>query len=456
MIFTRRFMLLLGLGIAPFLLVWWLAGSPSTARATLLTYDLLLLLLAFLDLRRAEDVTSWRVERILPHRFMLGVENPVLIRVQTTTPRPLTIEIRDEYPPELDLRGERTMIAATSLHDAAAPLGSDRLTGQVGLAEAGYHLHAGNRGDYHFGDIHLRHTAPWGLVIRQSRHSATCVARVYPNLDEIRRQVIDTRRQRNIEPGAIRRRLRGQGREFESLRDYLPGDQLRHVSWTATARRGRLITRQYEVERNQSIVIMLDAGRLMTSRVGRFSKLDHAIDAALSIAHVAIDCGDAAGLLVFKRQVVSYLPPQKGLSRIENMIESLYNLEPQMVEPSYFRAFQYLSNNCKRRSLVIILTDLVDREASAELLACTSSLLPRHLPLIVAIGDNDLHSMTSQPPLSVADLYRQSVAEDLLQQREEALARIVDSGGLALDLPAGSISSPLIDQYLAVKERGVL
>jgi uncharacterized protein (DUF58 family) len=217
-----------------------------------------------------------------------------------------------------------------------------------------------------------------------------------------------------------------------------------------------LITKQYQIERNQSIVVMIDAGRLMTSRIEHLSKLDHAINAALSIGYVATRGGDNIGLLVFNRQVASYLAPQRGHTQLAAMTEALYNVKAQMIEPSYARAFQYLSQNCKRRSLVVILTDLIDRDASAELLSYTATLLPRHLPLIVTIGDKDLRALVAEEPRKIADVYQQSVAEELLQQREEALARITELGGLALDVPAGQLSLRLVNQYLEVKERGLL
>jgi uncharacterized protein (DUF58 family) len=201
---------------------------------------------------------------------------------------------------------------------------------------------------------------------------------------------------------------------------------------------------------------MIDAGRLMTSRIEQLSKLDHAINAALSIGYVATRGGDNIGLLVFNRQVAVYLPPQRGHAQLAAMTEALYNVKAQMIEPSYARAFQYLAQNCKRRSLVVILTDLVDRDASAELLAYTSTLLPRHLPLIVTIGDKDLRALVAEGPRKIADVYQQSVAEELLQQREEALARITELGGLALDVPAGRLSLELVNKYLEVKERGLL
>jgi uncharacterized protein (DUF58 family) len=194
----------------------------------------------------------------------------------------------------------------------------------------------------------------------------------------------------------------------------------------------------------------------MTARIGKLSKLDHAINATLSIAYVAASGGDNVGLVVFSRKVINYLPPRRGHDQLNQVMEALYNIEAQMIEPSYARAFNFFSANCHRRSLVIILTDLVDRDASAELLAHTSRLIPRHLPLIVTVGDTDLRELIRTRPQNPADVYRQSVAEEILRQREEALSRIRHAGGLALDVPAGRLSLELVNKYLEVKERGAL
>ncbi|HWQ36213.1 MAG TPA: DUF58 domain-containing protein [Blastocatellia bacterium] len=436
MVFTRRFYILLALGILPLLLFW----SWRWTKWLMLLYDIALILLAWLDWRRAADVAGVEVKRLLTRRFMIGTENDVQLSVINRAPRKVTFTIRDEYPPELELRGARTLTA------------TPKRTAVI----IGYRLFAAARGDYHFGDVVLRWSAPRGLAIRQLRVPAAATVKVYPNINEARKHELFAIKNRLLQAGQRRINFKGQGREFESLRDYVRGDELRHVSWAATARRGKLVTRQYQIERNQSIVVMLDAGRLMTSRIEHLSKLDHAINAALSIGYVAVSGGDNIGLLTFTRQVTAWLPPQRGHAQMNAIIEALYNVKPLMTEPSYARAFQYFQQNCKRRSLVIILTDLVDRDASAELLAHTATLLPRHLPLIVTIGDKDLRALVAQTPRSVSEVWQQSVAEELLQQREEALARITELGGLALDVPAGQLAFELVNKYLEVKERGLL
>ncbi|MFM8393847.1 MAG: DUF58 domain-containing protein, partial [Acidobacteriota bacterium] len=360
--------------------------------------------------------------------------------------RPLRLLVRDEYPPQLEPRDPTAMVV--DIRPGAGPLTAPK--------KVSYRLFADRRGRYDFGDVVVRWTSRYGLLVRQARFPLSASCRVYPNIVGAQRHVVSARDAQLNQDGLRLSRYRGQGREFESLRDYVTGDQLRHVSWTATARRGRLTTRQYQVERNQSILLMLDTGRLMTARIDRLTKFDHAINAALSIAAVAIRTGDLVGLLAFEREVVRYLPPRRGPRQLVAMLESLYDLEPRLIEPSYPRAFEYLHQNCRKRSLVIILTDLIDRDASADLLASTAALLPRHLPLIVAIGDQDLRSVISQPPVSVRDVYRHSVAAEMLQQREEALAHVLERGGLAIDLQPGDLSSRLVQQYLEVKERGLL
>ncbi|MCI0524459.1 MAG: DUF58 domain-containing protein, partial [Acidobacteria bacterium] len=404
MIFTRRFFILFALGFLPLIFAW---GTPGITRGVgwglrwgLIAYDLILLLLAYVDYRRTDDISQIEIIRHMPRRFMIGEENEVRITIAHRLPRIISLTIKDEYPPDLELRGERLLIVTPK-----------RQGGAERLANVSYKLYAASRGDYEFGDIVVRRTSPWGLVIKQDRVKAAESVKVYPNINEARRHELSALRSRQLLIGMKKTRIRGQGREFESLRDYVRGDEMRHISWTATARRGRLITRQYQIERNQSVVVMIDAGRLMTSRIEHLSKLDHAINAALAIGYVAARGGDNIGLLVFNRQVTAYLPPQRGHAQLAAMTEALYNVKAQMIEPSYARAFQYLSQNCKRRSLVVILTDLVDRDVSAELLAYTATLLPRHLPLIVTIGDKDLRALVAQEPRKIADVYQQSVAE---------------------------------------------
>jgi uncharacterized protein (DUF58 family) len=250
--------------------------------------------------------------------------------------------------------------------------------------------------------------------------------------------------------------LRGEGRDFESMRDYVRGDELRHISWTATARRSKLTTRQYQIERDQTVLIALDAGRLMTGRIGDETKFDTAIHASLALMSAAARGGDNCGLLIFGRKVKKYLPPQKGVRHIDAVLEALHDLEPELIEPSYSRAFQFISANSKKRSFVVILTDLVDKESSKELISSLKLLRPRHLPLVVTIGDRDLNQTVGEIPKEIKEVFTQSAAEEIIHQRESALRLVETLGGLALDVTTNSLAPKLLETYFRVKERGLL
>jgi uncharacterized protein (DUF58 family) len=436
-VFTWRFFWLMAAGLL-LLSLGWLDRRLLYA---IIAYDIILILVAALDYLNSEKRSDFKVVRELEDRFAMGADNLVTIKIANHSRRAVTFIVKDEYPAQMELLDPREA-------QLTIPAGRTRIWR--------YRLLPTARGNYGFGDTAVRFRTRLGLLWHQLIYPTARDVKVYPDIREAKKNELYAHRNRRPEAGLRRMRLRGQGREFESLREFVTGDEIRHISWAATARRGKLITRQYMIERSQNVVVMLDTGRLMTARIGRLSKLDHAINATLSIAYVAASGGDNVGLVVFSRRVLGYLPPRRGHDQINRVMEALYNVEPQMIEPSYKRAFNFFDANCHRRALVVILTDLVDRDASAELLAHTSKLVPRHLPLIVTIGDTDLREMVRAAPAKASDVYRQSVAEEILHQREEALSRIRRAGGLALDVPAGHLSLELVNKYLEVKERGLL
>src|SRR6266536_1398488 len=363
-VFAKLFYLLIALGFIPLAFSW---GRPGW-RWLAFAYDAALLIIVFVDARRSRLPAGISIAREFSGRFAVGAETEVQIHIQDPTASPILLMVKDEYPPQMKLAGMREARLRVEAQTSARLI---------------YGLTPPRRGRFEFGQIAVRFLSRLNLAWCEMRVGEVTMVKVYQNMRRAREAELKALGARALVSTHRKASWRGEGREFESMRDYVRGDELRHISWTATARRGKLTTRQYQIERDQTILIALDAGRLMTSRIENLSKLDHAINAALSIGYVATRGGDNIGLLVFNRQVAAYLPPQRGHAQLAAMTEALYNVKAQMIEPSYARAFQYLSQNCKRRSLVVILTDLVDRDASAELLAYAATLLPRHLPLIV-------------------------------------------------------------------------
>lgn len=437
-VFTRRFFILLAFGFVPLSLSW----NFPVLRYAVLIYDVALVLLAVFDYftsrKLPEELT---ITREFERRFAIGDASEVKIRIENRSPRDFYLKIKDEFPPELKLDGSRE---AEFFVEAQT------------RAEFSYHLTPPNRGSYSFGTTAIRFLSKLGFVWCQTNLGAVESIKVYPNIRRARE--IALKALGAISFQAVQRKavLRGEGRDFESMRDYVAGDELRHISWTATARRSKLTTRQYQIERDQTIIIALDAGRLMTGRIEDETKFDTAIHAALALMSAAARGGDNCGLLVFGRKVKKYLPPQKGFRHIDAVLEALHDLEPELIEPSYSRAFQFIASNSKKRSFVVILTDLVDKESSKELITALKLLRPRHLPLVVTIGDRDLNQTVSEKSAEIKDVFTQSAAEEIIYQRESALRLVETLGGLALDVTTNSLAPRLLETYLKVKERGLL
>jgi uncharacterized protein (DUF58 family) len=192
----------------------------------------------------------------------------------------------------------------------------------------------------------------------------------------------------------------------------------------------------------------------MTGRIDDETKFDTAIHASLALMSACARAGDNCGLLVFGRRVRKFLPPKRGIEHIEAVLEALHDLEPEMIEPSYARAFQHIASNTKKRAFVVILTDLVDRDSSKELINSLKLLRPRHIPLVATIGDRDLNAAVAAIPKNIRDVFEQSAAEEIIHQRESALEEVETLGGLALDVTPLTPGPRLLEAYLKVKQRG--
>lgn len=436
-VFSKLFYALLAVGFVPLSLSW----SRPMLRWVALTYDLALIAFAIFDAMNSKLPARVRIERHFGGRFAVGAETEVRIEIANHAPRDISLIIKDEYPPQMKLSGSREARVEVDAQTTATMI---------------YGLTPPKRGRFEFGLIAVRYLSRWRLVWSQTSVGTPAAVKVYPNMRRAREAELRALGARSFVAARRKSQWRGEGREFESLRDYVRGDEMRHISWTATARRGKLVTRQYQMERDQTILIALDAGRLMTARIENETKLDSAVHAALALMSAAARAGDNAGLLVFGRRIQAYLPPKRGAEHLDAALEALYAVEPEMIEPSYSRAFEFVAANSRRRSLVVVLTDLVDEEGSRELLTSLKLLRPRHLPLVVTIADRDLKAVVRESPENEAEMFTQSVAEEIMHLREAALRLVESQGGLALDVTAAVLAPKLLETYLRVKERGLL
>ncbi|HEX6040900.1 DUF58 domain-containing protein [Longimicrobium sp.] len=401
--------------------------------------DLVLLVLLLLDWRATPGPDRLTVARKAPARISLGATAEVEIRLDNRTGRRVRVRVTDDLPPVLERQGPDVVdVWLPALREERVTYGAKTL----------------RRGDGVLGDVHLRIAGPLGLAWTQRRIARADAVRVIPGMLEVARYRLLGMRNRLREAGFRSVRQRGEGGSFESLREYVRGDDPRTLDWKASARRGGLIVRQYEMERRQNIVLAIDAGRLMTQKVGERERLDYALTAALLLADVAGVHDDAVGLLVFSDKVDVFLPPaRKSLTRLS---EALGQVHAKMVEPNYPAAFTYLGQQVRRRSLLVLFTDVIDPLASAALVSQLSRAAERHLPLAVAIRNPDLEAAAALEPVDDDAVYRRAAAEELLQSRAAALGAMQRAGVLIADTRPGDAVPSVVNKYLDVKRRGML
>ncbi len=438
MTFSRRWLALFAVGILPLLLV---GISPGFFVLAGLWYAGLLALTAA-DWRTLPAPAALHAERDVEEKLRYGEENAVKVRVRNGAGRPLRVELRDSPPPNIP--GE----SADSAFDfTVAPKGRHA---------AVYQITPNQRGDFRFGDIYLRVHGRFGLLRVAAQIPAAQNVKVYPSLARAAEFSLMAKRGRLQQSGIRAARLQGAGREFESLRDYEPDDEMRRIDWKATARRGRLISRQYEVERSQTVFLMLDVGRTMLAEIDGVPKLDYAIQAALLLAYVATQTEDRIGLMLFADGVKTYLPPKKGRAQVYAILEALYNVKATLIEPDYRAAFAELRMRWRKRSLVVCFTDLWDADSSRQAVAELATLQPRHLVAAVTLLDTKIQRSAERDSETIGAVYEKAVAGQALDERAKALGTLAQRGVLVVDSPAEKLSGDLINKYLEVKQRMML
>ncbi|HXF60656.1 MAG TPA: DUF58 domain-containing protein, partial [Caldilineaceae bacterium] len=383
---------------------------------------------------------AWELSRRHDNRLSLAAPNKVVLTVRLhRSLRPLAIWLRDEPPPGFRLEPPNPILRGVA--PLAQPL---KLT---------YTVYPPRRGDYAFGDLHLRWQSVLGLLRRQARFPAAAPVKVYPNLLDVRKYDLLLRKNRLWELGLRPVRVLGGGSDYERLRDYSPDDEYRRINWKATARRGKPISVEYQTERSQNIVALLDVGRMMRSPVGDVAKLDYAINAVLLLTYVAAQKGDRVGLLVFADQVQSWLAPRSGRAQFHRMLELLYAVESQPVEPDYQAAFAYFAAKQSKRCLALVFSDLTGALGVESLAAQLLHLRRRHLALLVAMRDPTVQRLARQPVEDSASLYQRTVAEQLLDERRTLLELLQQQGVHTLDTPADELSIAVVNRYLELKAR---
>lgn len=384
--------------------------------------------------------SAFQFTRECPDVLSLGAWHRIELGIRHTGRRAVRLRLRDETP-----------LAFTAEPDEL----HTRVPGRS-LQTLRYAVRSVERGAAAFGALTVRAEGPLGLAVRQWTVPMARDVEVYPDITAITRYDLALRHGTLGRFGLRPTRALGEGREFDRLREYVPGDDSRHIDWKATAKRSRPISRAYETERSQRILVVIDAGRLMTARVGEYTKLDYAVNAALLLAHVCMQHGDRVGVLAFSDQVDAYLPPGRGARHLAQLIDVVAHVQPRLLESNYTGAFSYLALRSRRRTLVTIFTDLIDPDASSILLTQMRRLTPRHLPLCVTMRDADVDRALDARVRVAHDVYRQMAAREVRDAYMAVIRKMTHGGALAVNVAADALSLATVNRYVEVKARGLL
>lgn len=410
--------------LAPFdaVAAWWIVAAAIAA-------------LALVDLVLAPTPASVRVERREPQLVALGDTAELSWTVTVPGRRAAVVAVADELAPSLNPTRRRFRVRI--------PAGRDAIVRAA--------LRPSRRGLFVPREIVVRTEGPLGLLARQRAREVPAAIRVLPAFASRSEAELRIDRARILEVGLRSAQGRGRGTEFEQLREYSVDDEFKRLDWAATARAGEPIVRTYRAERNQTVVNLLDNGRVMARSVVGVPRVEHAMDAVMTLTTVATRLGDRCGLVVFDREVRAVVPPSHAHGQLARVTDALFDLEPELVESDYRAAFNETLVRFRRRALIVIHTDLVEHAVAASLAPALPLLTRRHLVIVSAAQDPTVTSWTTAPVDDASDAYRRAAALDAADERRRAAARLRALGATVVDAHPDRLAVELADTYLRFK-----
>ncbi len=408
--------------------------------AVLLALDLALILVMAYDAWTPAGPGDFTVHREAPRIASLRKTHTVSLQIINRLPRDQELVVRDDLPPSFDAEPAELPLTL--------PPRSRLMTH--------YDLTPTVRGEFQMGSIHLRTRSRLGLWHRYLRLPEPSTVRVYPDLKQLGEYALLARTNRLSLMGLRRTRRVGQDNDFERLRDYTTDDNYKHIDWRSTARRSKLTVKDFQATQSQRIIFLLDCGRMMTNHASGLSLLDHAFNSMLMLSHIALSRGDAVGLVTFSDGIHTSVPARGGRTQMNHLLHAVFDRFPTLVESRYEEAFLHLSSRFRKRSLVVLFTNIVDEVNARQVQQYLGHIGRRHLPLLVLLRDHQMYAPLADPTPEGSSLYRAAAAAEVLTWRQQVLTDLTHQGVLVLDQFPERMTAPLINQYLEIKARHLL
>ena len=402
--------------------------------------DLAVAGLSLIDLLSIPRDAVFNAERQVGRVLSLNVWHNITLSVTNRSSRHQVIWIRDDLSHGLEAEPAEFFLIMP---------GSSRLSRQ-------YRLKATKRGAFYLSVVYLRIRSRFGLWQRFLRIPVHSEIHVYPDMQQLSEYAVLARANRLSLMGLRSTRMIGQDNEFERLRDYTLDDNYKHIDWRSTARRNKLTVKDFQANQSQRLILLVDCGRMMTNSTSGLSLLDHALNAMLMLSYVALRQGDSVGLVCFSDQIHSFVPPSGGMNQMNRLLHASFDRFPRLVESRYDQAFLHLASHCRKRSLVILISNVVDEVNAHQLHQYLGALAGRHLPLGVLLRDRQLFNAADSSDCVEDEIYRAAAAAEVVTWRHQVLADLERQGVLSLDVFPEELTAPLVNRYLDIKARHLL
>lgn len=435
--YPSRIMLLLVAIPAP--LSMGVLFTPQLTTAVIVI-DVAIILLAFFDLFTTASNRVIQGERTALRVASIRKPHEVTLVIANRSRRSISIDLRDDVPQDFDAHPESFSLRLRKRSRATLK----------------YRFRSQARGKFQMRWIHARVSSRLGLWKTFLRIPAESDFHVYPDMQQLSQYAVMARTNRLSLLGVKRTRKVGQDNEFERLRDFTQDDNYKHIDWRSTARRNKLTVRDYQVNQSQRIIFLVDCGRMMTNKSQGISLLDHSLNAVLMMSYVALRQGDSVGIICFSDGVHRYVPPRGGMGQMNQLLHAVFDQFPSLVESRYDQAFLYLASHCPKRSLVVLITNVIDDVNSLQIEQYLGSLVGRHLPMGVLLRDHELFDAADEPSRTVEGVFQAAAAAEILTWRHQALTDMEHRGVLSLDVFPEDMTAPLINRYLDIKARHLL
>jgi uncharacterized protein (DUF58 family) len=430
--------LLIGLGIPcvlTFLLLAW-----SDLFLVIALADAFVVLAGLIDVVSLPNVRAFSTERVVGKIASLKVPHRVTLVVMNHSYRTYQIAVRDDVPNEFEHEPDKFELKM----------------GSRSRATMHYELRAVRRGAFRFERIYVRVQSRFGLWNRFLTYAVESELHVYPDMKQLSEFAVLARTNRLSLMGVRRTRRIGQDNEFERLRDYTLDDNYKYIDWRSTARRSKLTVKDFQTNQSQRLIFLADCGRMMTNKASGLSLLDHSFNAMLMLSFVALRQGDSVGLICFSDQIHHFVPPRGGMNQMNRLLHAVFDRFPKLVESRYDDAFLHLDTHCKKRSLVILITNLIDEVNAVQVQQYLSVIAGRHLPMGVLLRDHRVFDAAETAVVNEHQLYRAAAAAEILTWRHQILTNLQRQGVLALDVFPEQMTAPLVNRYLDIKARHLL